>query len=216
MTALRAALNHAMDHRLVTSDDAWRVPLRPIPNADGRRDVYLPIEARRALVASAPADLGNLLKGMASLPLRPGALADLRVSNFDPTLKVLKVGKDKAGMDRSIKLPQHTASFLASLAAGKAPSCNLFQRESGKPWSKDAWKKPIKVVAAALGLPQSVTIYVLRHSVITDLVTGIAGSEALDLLTIAQLSGTSVAMIEKHYGHLRADHAERALAALQI
>jgi hypothetical protein len=52
--------------------------------------------------------------------------------------------------------------------------------------------------------------------VITDLVTGIAGSKPLDLLTIAHLSGTSVAMIEKHYGHLRAEHAEQALAALQI
>ncbi len=51
----------------------------------------------------------------------------------------------------------------------------------------------------------------MRHSVITDLVTG-----GLDLLTVAQLSGTSVAMIEKHYGHLRADHAAAALAGLTL
>ena len=38
----------------------------------------------------------------------------------------------------------------------------------------------------------------------------------LDMLTSAQLSGTSVAMIERHYGHLRADHAALALASLAL
>ena len=216
MTALRAALNRALDHRFVTSDDAWRVPLRPLPNADGRRDVYLSITERQALVAQSPPDLADFLKGMSLLPLRPGALAALMVSNFDQNLRVLRVGKDKSGRDRQLKLPLQTGKFFSSLAAGKTPSCGLFLRESGKSWDKDAWKKPIKLAANAAGLPNTVTVYVLRHSVITDLVTGIAGSKPLDLLTIAHLSGTSVAMIEKHYGHLRAEHAEQALAALQI
>ena len=61
------------------------------------------------------------------------------------------------------------------------------------------------------GLPAATTAYAMRHSAITDLVTG-----GLDLLTVAQLSGTSVAMIEKHYGHLQADHAVAALALLAL
>jgi len=44
-----------------------------------------------------------------------------------------------------------------------------------------------------------------------NLVTG-----GLDLLTVAQLSGTSVAMIEPHFGHLRADYAAAALATLVL
>lgn len=35
-------------------------------------------------------------------------------------------------------------------------------------------------------------------------------------LTVAQLSGTSVAMIEKHYGHLVRDDAEEALASVAV
>ena len=69
----------------------------------------------------------------------------------------------------------------------------------------------MKEAAQAAGLPEGSTAYTLRHSVITDLV--VAG---LDLLTVAQLSGTSVAMIEKHYGHLRAEHARQALATLAM
>jgi site-specific recombinase XerD len=51
----------------------------------------------------------------------------------------------------------------------------------------------------------------LRHSTITDLVTG-----GLDLFTVAKISGTSVAMIEKHYGHLQREHARQALKMLSL
>jgi hypothetical protein len=51
----------------------------------------------------------------------------------------------------------------------------------------------------------------LRHSTITDLIAA-----GLDTLQVARMSGTSLPMIEKHYGHLRADHAPAALAALAL
>jgi hypothetical protein len=38
----------------------------------------------------------------------------------------------------------------------------------------------------------------------------------LDLLTVAQISGTSVAMIERHYGALRANVAATALAKSRL
>jgi integrase len=56
-----------------------------------------------------------------------------------------------------------------------------------------------------------VTAYTLRHSTITDLV-----SSGLPLLTIAQISGTSAEMIERHYGHLIRDAATEALAGLAL
>ena len=89
------------------------------------------------------------------------------------------------------------------------PSAPLFTRADGVTWNKDSWKKPIKAAVKLTGLPDSTTTYTIRHSIITELVTG-----GLDLLTVAQLSGTSVAMIEKHYGHFRAEHASKALEKL--
>jgi type I site-specific restriction endonuclease len=35
-------------------------------------------------------------------------------------------------------------------------------------------------------------------------------------VTVSQLAGTSIAMIEKHYGHLRAAHATKALEGLAL
>jgi hypothetical protein len=38
----------------------------------------------------------------------------------------------------------------------------------------------------------------------------------LDLLAVALVSGTSVAMIEKHYGHLQRKQTAQALASLAL
>lgn len=211
MTALRAALNHAHDAGQVTTDEAWRVALRPVKNADSQREAYLDRDQRRALIQKAPADVAQFLTGLSLVPLRPGALAGLTVASFDRRLGVLTIGKDKSGRDRRIKLPKVGADFFDGHAKDKTPAAPLLARADGKAWDKDAWKKPIKAAALAAELPPSITAYAMRHSTITDLVTN-----GLDLLTVAQLSGTSVAMIEKHYGHLQSDRAADALAALAL
>jgi len=108
-------------------------------------------------------------------------------------------------------LPPATLAFFAEQCRDKLPGAPLFARADGKAWDKDAWKKPVKAAVAAAGLPAATTAYTLRHSVITDLV-----GAGLDVLTVARLSGTSVAMIERHYGHLRADAAAAALATLAL
>jgi hypothetical protein len=61
-------------------------------------------------------------------------------------------------------------------------------------------------------LPATATAYALLHSTITDLIA----LHKLDTLTVAQLSGTSLLMIEKHYGHLLREHAAKALASLTL
>ena len=207
MTALRAALNRAHDVGLVTSDLAWKQALKPLKDADGRRNVYLNRKQRAALVAATAApDLAAFVRAMTLLPLRPGALAALTVENFDAPRGALRVSLDKAGGGRELQLPTETANFLKKQAKGKPSGAPLFARADGKAWTKDAWKGPVKEAVAAANraaeaaddessmLPTNVTAYTLRHSVITDLVDA-----DVNALTIAFLSGTSVAMIEKHY-----------------
>jgi site-specific recombinase XerD len=87
----------------------------------------------------------------------------------------------------------------------------MFVRADGVPWSKDKWKGPIKNAVKDADLRPATSAYTLRHSVITDLVRA-----GLPILTVAQLSDTSVAMIEKHYGHLVRNDAEHALAQLAL
>ena len=212
MAVFKAALNLAVRDGYATSDTAWKYKLTPIKNATGRRDCYLDITQRRTLIASAPADLAAFLKALSLVPFRPGAMAALTAGSFDKRLGVLTVGRDKSGKDRKITLPPATAAFFAEQVKGKLPTAPLVARADGKFWNKDSWKTPFKDAALLAKLPASATAYALRHSVITDLVA----LHGLSTMTVAQLSGTSVLMIEKHYGHLLHDHAANALALLAV
>jgi site-specific recombinase XerD len=211
MTCFRAALNLAYMDGLLTTDFAWRSKLRPIKNADQRRELYLDRAQRLKFIQKAPDDLAAFLRGLCQLPLRPGALAKLQAGDFDRRLKVLKIGQDKSGKERRIKLPDVTATFFEAATKDKLPTAPLLSRADDKAWNKDGWKWPIKAAVKAAKLPDETTAYTLRHSVISDLV-----HDGLDLLTVAQISGTSVAMIERHYGDLRGEIAATALARLAI
>lgn len=211
MVPLRAALNLALDHGDALNDQAWRVALRPTKRADGRRNIYLDKAQRRALLDHLPEDARAFARGLCLLPLRPGALAGLKAGDFDARRAELVIERDKAGEGRAILVEGETLAMLKAQARYKLPAAPLFARADGAAWQAYMWKDPIKVAAKKAKLPAEVVAYTLRHSTITDLVQG-----GLDLLTVAQVSGTSVAMIEKHYGHLQRNRAAQALAGLAL
>lgn len=211
LVPLRAALNLAHSDGLVTSTFAWATALAPAKDADNRRELYLDRNQRRALIDAAEADVALFLRALSILPLRPGALAQLTVSGFDKRLSLLTIGKDKAGAGRRIHVPAQTAKFLSECSADKLPTAPLFARSNGKPWDAPAWVRAIKLAVIASGLPAETCAYSLRHSTITDLV-----SSGLDLATVAQVAGTSIEMIQKHYHSVRPEVSGKALAALAL
>jgi integrase len=212
LAPFRAALNHAFENRVATSNAAWRTSLKAIRNANGRRNVYLDAGQRQQLVHAAPADMAAFVRGLCLVPLRPGALAAMTVADFDRRLGVLTIGKDKTGKGRQIKLPDDTTAFFALHSKGKLPAAPLLARADGSHWSKDSWKKPFKCAVLEAGITVPATAYTLRHSTITDLVF----HHGLDLMSVAILSDTSIAMIEKHYGHLVGERSVEALSKLAL
>lgn len=211
MVPLRAALMQVLKPGAPNTDAAWQEALRPFKGAEKRRDLYIDQTERKRLVESCESESKPFVRALCMLPLRPGALAALQVRDFDKRTRALTIGKDKTGQPRQIAVPPSIAQFLTDQAKGKLPAAMMFARGDGKPWDRNTWKHPIKGAAKAAGLPHRVTAYTLRHSVITDLIRG-----GLPVLTVAQLSGTSVTMIERHYGHLVRNDAEEALASIAI
>lgn len=211
MVPLRAALGMVLMSGAPNTDAAWQEALRPFKGADKRRELYLDRDERRKLIDATVEEARPFVKALCLLPLRPGALAGLTVRDFDKRTRSLTIGKDKNGNPRQISLPQVTTDFFAEQVKVKLPTAPIFARAGGEAWNKDAWKYPIKEAVKAVGLPGAATAYTLRHCVITDLIRA-----RLPILTVAQLAGTSVAMIEKHYGHLVRDDAEEALASIAI
>lgn len=211
MVPLRAALGMVLKPGAPNTDAAWQEALRPFKGADKRRELYIDRDERKALIDATCDEAQPFVKALCLLPLRPGALAGLKVGDFDKRTRALTVGKDKNGNPRQLTMPQVIADFFEEQVKNKLPAASIFARADGAAWNKDAWKNPVKDAVKAADLPGAASAYTLRHSVITDLIRA-----RLPILTVAQLSGTSVAMIEKHYGHLVRDDAEEALASIAV
>jgi integrase len=211
MAALRAALNKVLAPGAPGTQAAWQEALKAIRNADRQRTLYLDRNQRRALLEQTDAEAEPFVRALSVLPLRPGAVAQLTVADFDERTSELSIGKDKSGKPRRILLPPDTAKLFAAQVEGRHAGDPLFRRLNGKAWDRDSWKVPIAKAACAAKLPVGTTAYTLRHSTITDLVTS-----GLPLLTVAQISDTSAEMIERHYGHLCRDAAAEALAGLLL
>jgi len=209
-TALKAALNLALDRDHIATDHAWRVVLKPFENATKRRTLYLDRAARRKLIEKSPAEVQPLLRTLALLPMRVGEVASLKVEHLDLRNKVLSVPTGKTA-PREIPLGDEAFAHLKACAARKLPSAWLVARADGRQWDRFTWRDMIREGVVAAKLPRATSAYTFRHSTITDLLTA-----GLDTLTVARISGTSLAMIEKHYGHLRLEHARDALQKLRL
>lgn len=208
-TPLVAALNRAVARRRVTQDRTieWE-SVKPYEAAGQRRDLYLDREQRRALLAHSGADLRDLMECIALTGCRPGDPAAALRKDYDA--KHGAVTFRTKGHTRTIPLSPAARALLDRLAKGKLPRAYLFTN-GGTPWQAQDWRGPVKEAAAAAGLPPETVLYTLRHSWITDAIVG-----GLDLLTVAKLSGTSLAMIEKHYGHLVHGAARDKLAQVSF
>lgn len=144
-------------------------------------------------------------------------MAALIVADYDRRKHSLWIHTDKVNAGRWVTLParnkdgtpHESVALLAELIHHKLPGAPLFANESGGHWKAYAWNGAIKEVAAAAKLPAALTIYWLRHSRITDLITaGVAP------MTIAKMAGTSVEQIEKTYHHLIDDTVREALMSV--
>jgi site-specific recombinase XerD len=210
ITPVRAALNLALNHGWLATDQAWRMALKPFKGAGSRRTLYLNSAKRRELVDKASTEARPLFRTLNLLPMRPGEVAALKVENLKAAQRVLEIPTGKTE-SRVIPLTDEALEHFRACAKGKLPGAWLVSRADGSQWKKEAWRDEVKVAARKAKLPRATVAYTLRHSVITDLVTG-----GLDLFTVAKLAGTSVVMIEKHYGHLQREHARSALEKLAL
>jgi hypothetical protein len=111
---------------------------------------------------------------------------------------------------RHIDLNDEALEILDRLCKGRDPDEVIFRRLSGKPWTKKTLNKrlhSVQRIAAALGTTfhKEATIYDFRDLWISDSLMA-----RTDVATVARMAGTSIAMIDKVYGHFRADHFAEA------
>jgi integrase len=112
---------------------------------------------------------------------------------------------------RDVPLSAAAAALFDRVAESKLPDAPLFAAPDGKPWKGFTYCKPVAAAVRAAGLPDETILYTLRHTFITECLTG-----GLSTLDVCRLVGTSLQMIEKHYGHLVMNAARERLAKVAL
>ena len=208
-TVLVAALNLAVSRRKITPDRVieWS-NVKPYKKVGSRRDLYLDRPQRRALLAAANDDLRAVMECIALTGCRAGDPPAVLRRDYDARHATVTFGTKVQA--RTVPLSPAAKALFDRLGKGKLPAAHLFTN-GGAPWRPHDWREPVKAAARQADLPDTVVLYTLRHCWITDAI--VAG---MDLLTVAKLAGTSLAMIEKHYGHLVHGAARDKLAEVNF
>jgi integrase len=206
LTALQAALNLAVKKGKVgiSARQHWsQLELPTIP--DNRRELFLDLAARRALLAATTGGLRDLGEGAMLTGCRAGELTGARVKQFNArTEEMTFTGKTGS---RTVPLSPAALALFKRLSKDKTPLAFLFVRDDGTPWPHSGWDTLIKAAAKKAKLPGGVCLYTLRHSFISEAISG-----GLTTLDVARLTGTSLQMIEKFYGKIVSDVARERLA----
>lgn len=206
LASFKAALNQALRDRLVATDAAWKTVV-PFVGVGKRREYLLSPAERQTLLLSAQDDLRTLITALFLTGARPGEIANARLADFDKKAGTMLLS-GKTGR-RLVPLSSRAIKFFKEATAHRIGDQPLLVREDGTPWTKDWWKKLLKAAVAAAGLPDEIVLYHIRHAAISEMI-----AHGMDSAIVAKLAGTSTAMIDKHYGHLRMDKTRAMLDAV--
>ena len=215
--ALRQVLNRAVEWDLIDVNPAKR----GIRNAPRRPREKRPFDSWQEIEAVA-AKLGPLHGPMvivaAATGLRPAELFGLEQRDIDRRLGVVYVRRAFANgrikqtktrlSNRAVPLQAKALDALDQLAPSENPI--LFPNARGgridyRNFGRRHWKPAQK----AAGIEPLRDLYDLRHTYVTfALRAGIAG------FAVSRFIGSSIAMIDQHYGHLANDSRQHAVSLL--
>jgi integrase len=166
-------------------------------------DLMTPDEVHALLSACAPG-MADLLRCYHATGARTSELIDARVGDYQPMTRQLVLGRHKREktlrdpVPRVIALNDEANAIIAGRVEGRRRSEPLFTREDGRAWNLDALSHRVESARLRAGLREGTRVYAFRHLWISE-----ALMAGVDVLLVARMAGTSVAMIERVYGHFR-------------
>ena len=142
LATFKAALNLALRNRLVATDAGWAT-VQAFPKVGAsRKDAFLDMEQRKALLKGCPEDLAIFATAALLTGARPGELAKLDAGNFDKARGMLTL-KGKTG-PRQVAISTAAVTFFTERAKDKLPAAPMLTTAYGQRWNKDSWKKLFK------------------------------------------------------------------------
>jgi len=192
---LKAALNRLMQDPSdgITNDHAWR-HLKPFEAVGKSREVHLDQEQMARLIGTATGSFRQLVIGALLTGCRAGELQKMRVADFHKVTGTVHVAGGKTGK-RDVVLTQEGIRFIRQLAEGRPGNAHLFVRDDGSLWGKSHHNRPMQKAVKEATLPEGTCFYSLRHTYASQ-----ALMAGMNVQLLAENMGTSITMIERHYG----------------
>ena len=192
LSQAKAALNLAFRNGQVNSDTAWK-RVEAFPAVGVARTLFLTDKQVKALLAKADGQMKNLIKAAILTGARYGELGNALVRDFDKARHTLRLN-GKTG-ERITYLSDDATRFFKELSKNRLPDAWLLVKDDGNPWGTSHHSRDFRALVQEAKLPKDTVFYSLRHYHISKAL--LAGMPAQ---VIAENCGTSVRMIEKHYG----------------
>lgn len=204
LEVIKRMMNHAVENEILEHSPLASVKKFGDRETRGRRRTRCLFDHEaRTLLAAAAESRSAQLHDLISLALytgrRKGDLLNLKVSDVDKKNGLVQLLNTKLGEPEWIPVPAKAQAVLARLV-DSATTVWLFPGRDGEDRLKGV-DTAFKVAVRRARLV-NFRFHDLRRTAISGMV--MAG---LDMLVIARLVGhTSVAMLDKHYGHLSPKH----------
>lgn len=192
LSIFKAALNLAYRKDLIGSDKAWR-RVSAFKDVSAARKVFLNHQEITRLYQSTKGSFHDLVKSALLTGARYGELTNAKVSDFDPAQGTLHLS-GKTG-PRDCYLNDDAVSHFKKLIKNKLPTAFIHIKEDGTIWARAHQQRPMRDAVVAAKLVKETTFYALRHTHIS-----LALLAGVNAQVIAENCGTSIRMIEKHYG----------------
>lgn len=143
---------------------------------------------------------------------RPSEIVNLKIEDFDGECWTIKEHKTRKKKRRPrIVYLSPCLRTLSRIAARGRKSGPLFLADDGRGWKYSDIRLRFQRLRAKTGTTKKCVLYSFRHTWITDAL--IAG---VDVATVAEMAGTSIQMIDRHYGHLCQHRKHMTDAAVKI
>jgi integrase len=168
-----------------------------------------------SLFAHSRTDMGDIIGVYYAMGCRTHGLIEARCSDFQPNARTLVLGRHKRRrtlrepIPRTITLNDNACAVLARRCKGRPADAYIFPNRKGKPYTSALFDDRFATVRKRAGVRPTITIYSFRHLWISEVL--MAG---VNVLLVARMAGTSVAMIERVYGHFRNQSYQDAQARL--
>ncbi len=201
LSYFKAALNLAFKKDIIGTDQAWR-RVEAFEDVGVSRKVILTDEQIKRLKEKTSGAFHDLVISALLTGARYGEIAAAKVADFNA--KEGTIHLDGKTGPRDCYLSDVAVAHFRELCRGKLPAAYINVKDDGTPWGKSHQIRPMKAAAKAAKLPIGAVFYTLRHvNISRSLLAGVNAQ------VVAENTGTSVRMIEKHYGKfMKADRRD--------